>query len=378
MNRVLIHSAILAGSGSAASPDPSGWALVEEGSLVELRTGAGWTQRVSPGTEVLDAGGDLLAPGFVDIHCHGGGGAAFEDPGGLDPVLSTHRGHGTGTLVASLVTNPLPELRRAVARLAAATAEGRIAGIHLEGPCLAPGQRGAHHPDHLLAPSVAVLEPLLEAAGGAIVQVTLAPELDPGLAATRFLVEHGVRVAVGHTEADYATARAAFDAGASLLTHAFNAMPGLHHRNPGPIAAAFDDGRVVLELIADGVHVHDPLIRLLFTQAPGRVALVTDAMAAAGFGDGSYQLGELVVEVRDSVARLAAGGSIAGSTLTMDAAVRRAVAAEVPLGEAIRAATSVPARALGLGRGAGTLEPGAPAPVLLRADGSLRRAFALG
>ncbi|WP_411732490.1 N-acetylglucosamine-6-phosphate deacetylase [Paeniglutamicibacter sp.] len=376
MNRILIHSARLAGRTSVTSSDPSGWALLQDGALVELGTGERWTRRVSPGTEVVDAGGDLLAPAFVDIHCHGGGGSAFEDADGLDTVRSTHRAHGTGTLVASLVTNPLPALRQAVARLGAATADGRIAGIHLEGPCLSPGQRGAHHPDHLLAPSVAVLEPLLEAGGGAIVQVTLAPEMDAGLAATRFLVENGVKVAVGHTEADYATTRAAFDAGASLLTHTFNAMPGLHHRNPGPVAAALDDGRVVLELIADGVHVHDPLIRLLFTQAPGRVALVTDAMAAAGFGDGTYQLGELAVEVRDSVARLAAGGSIAGSTLTMDAAVRRAVAAGVPLDEAVKAATIVPARALGLGHGAGLLEPGAPAPVLLCPDGSLRRVFA--
>lgn len=172
-------------------------------------------------------------------------------------------------------------------------------------------------------------------------------------------------VAVGHTEADYATVRAAFDAGASILTHTFNAMNGLHHRAPGPVAAAFDSPHVTLELIADGHHVHDPLLRLAFQAAPGRVALMTDAMAAAGCGDGAYRLGSLDVDVNDGVARLVQGGAIAGSTLTMDAALRRAVAAGIGLPEAVAAATSVPARAAGMGDDAGTIAVGSPADLVL-------------
>ena len=145
-------------------------------------------------------------------------------------------------------------------------------------------------------------------------QVTIAPELPGAPEAIERLIDAGVRVAVGHTTADLATAGRAFDAGASLLTHAFNAMPGLHHRSPGPIGAALDRPGVVLELIADGLHVHPIVIAALFRMAPGRIALITDAMAAAGVGDGVYQLGSLEVRVRDGAARLASG-SLAGSTL---------------------------------------------------------------
>ncbi|WP_375388001.1 N-acetylglucosamine-6-phosphate deacetylase, partial [uncultured Amnibacterium sp.] len=175
-----------------------------------------------------------------------------------------------------------------------------------------------------------------------------------------------VRVAVGHTTADLATAGAAFDAGASLLTHAFNAMPGLAHRAPGPIGAALERPEVVLELIADGLHVHPVLVAALFRLAPGRVALITDAMAAAGSGDGTYRLGSLEVTVRDGAARLPSG-SLAGSTLTLDAAVRTAVAAGVPLPEAVLAATAVPARAIGR-PDLGALEAGAPADLVLLSD----------
>ena len=154
---------------------------------------------------------------------------------------------------------------------------------------------------------------------------------------------------MGHTDADADVSQAAFDAGATIVTHAFNAMPGLHHRAPGPVGAAVSDPRVVLEVIADGVHVDPRIIRMLFASAPGRIALVTDAMAAAGDGDGRYGLGDLVVEVTDGVARLEGGGAIAGSTLTQDEALRRVVAAGVPLAEAVEALTATPARAMAEG-----------------------------
>lgn len=367
---------VLIVNASPWTPGAPAWAL-HDGRRI-LASGTGDTpadsDSVPAGAVVDDAQGRTLAPGFVDVHCHGGAGAAFEDAGGEEAVLGAHGEHGTAALVASLVANPSTELAASVTRLSAAVGRAeangaRLAGIHLEGPCLSPVFKGAHSERFLVPPSVRLFEPLLEAAGGAIRQVTLAPELDDGLAATRFLVEHGVAVAVGHTNADYETVRAAFDAGASILTHTFNAMRGLHHRDPGPVAAALDSEDVWLELIADGVHVHPPLIRMLFDLAPERVLLVTDAMAATGCPDGGYRLGELDVDVVDGVARLRGAASIAGSTLTMDRAVTFAVECGVPAETAIRAATVSPARALGLhlgpGEGLGELRPGSPRPWLL-------------
>ena len=216
--------------------------------------------------------------------------------------------------------------------------------------------------------------------GGTLRQVTLAPELPGGMDAIHALSAAGVAVAVGHTAADYDQALAAFDAGASILTHAFNAMPGLHHRAPGPVAAATRSPGVTLEIVNDGVHVHPEVVRMAFAAAPGRVALITDAMAAAGSADGDYRLGGLDVEVREGVARLAAGGSIAGSTLTLDDALRRAVLeVGIPVAEAVRAVTSTPAAAVGRGGDLGRLLPGYAADaVLLDADFTVRQVWSAG
>ncbi|MDQ1176204.1 N-acetylglucosamine-6-phosphate deacetylase [Microbacterium sp. SORGH_AS 421] len=197
-----------------------------------------------------------------------------------------------------------------------------------------------------------------DAEPGLIRQVTLAPELPGALDAITELVARGIRVAIGHTEADYGLTREAIDRGATLLTHALNAMPAIGHRHPGPVPAALEDERVTLELILDGVHVHPSVARLLLTAAPQRVALITDAMAAAAHADGAYRLGELDVRVTDGRALLDDGVTIAGSTLTLDLAVRTAV---VDLGlsasDAVGAATAVPAAALG-DSSRGLLEPG--------------------
>jgi N-acetylglucosamine-6-phosphate deacetylase len=177
-----------------------------------------------------------------------------------------------------------------------------------------------------------------------------------------------VVVAVGHTEATSEQTRAAFDAGARMLTHAFNAMPGIHHRAPGPVVAALEDERVTLELILDGEHVHADVARLLLEQAPGRVALVTDAMAAAGADDGDYRLGSLNVSVRNGLAHLSGTSTIAGSTLTQDAALRRALEIGIPLTAAVAALTSVPARAIGLADRFGLIESGYAADLVVLDD----------
>ena len=291
----------------------------------------------------------MLAPGFIDTHGHGGAGASFDDGAvAIRTARDLHRAHGTTRAVISLVTAPLDDLARNVAGIAdLMRTDADILGSHLEGPFLDPAHHGAHEPSLLREPAAADVQRLLDAGGGTVRQVTIAPELPGGLEAIRIVVAAGSAAAVGHTSADAAQTAAAFDAGATILTHAFNAMPGIHHREPGPVLTAAADHRVVLEGIADNVHLHPTVIKLLFDSAPGRVALVTDAMAAAGSADGSYDLGAVKVTVTDGIARADDTGSIAGSTLTQDVALQRSVQAGVPLADAVRALTATPARAIG-------------------------------
>ncbi|MDO7883686.1 N-acetylglucosamine-6-phosphate deacetylase [Salinibacterium soli] len=338
------------------------WMLVESGVIVATGTGAH-----PVADELVDAGGQWLTPGFLDLHGHGGGGHAFDN--GADEVaaaLATHRAHGTTRSVISLVANPLASLGEsleAVAELAAA--DPLVLGSHLEGPFLAAERRGAHNLEFLRDPDPLEVEELITAARGTLRQITLAPELPNAGEAIDVLVEAGVVVAVGHTEASFEQTRAAFDRGARLVTHAFNAMPGIHHRSPGPVVAAFEDERVVLELVLDGVHVHPDVAALAFTAAPGRIALVTDAMAAAGSVDGDYRLGSLNVTVREGLAVLSGTDTIAGSTLTQDAALRCAVRTGIPPAAAVEALTRTPARVLGLEKRFGMLVPGFAADAVL-------------
>ena len=318
--------------------------------------------------ETVDVDGHWLVPGFLDMHGHGGGGFAYDDGAdALASALAMHRSHGTTRSVISLVASPLDELLANLEVIAAVAArEPLVLGSHLEGPFLAPGNRGAHGLEHLLEPSPAIIDQLLNAAHSTLRQLTIAPELPYAFEAIDVLVEAGVAVAVGHTLADDALAHRAFDAGARILTHAFNAMPGIHHRAPGPVVAAFDDERVTLELIADGMHVHPSIMRLAFGAAPGRIALVTDAMAAAGSVDGDYILGSLDVSVRDGLATIRGTATIAGSTLTQDAALRNAIAdARIPPLDAVTALTLTPARALGLDHRHGLLAPGFAADAVM-------------
>lgn len=349
------------------------WMLTDGDTIVGTGHGTPPEAATTVAEQVVDAAGRWLVPGFIDLHGHGGGGFSFD--GGDDaipPALATHRRHGTTRSVLSLVAAPLPELRTSLSRIAdLAHDDPLVLGSHLEGPFLAPARRGAHHPEALREPSPNDIEQLLGAARGTLRQLTLAPELPGALETIDVLVEAGVVVAVGHTEAGLELTRAAFDRGARLLTHAFNAMPGIHHRAPGPVVAAFDDERVTLELILDGEHVHPRIAALAFHAAPGRIALVTDAMAAAGAGDGDYRLGGLNVTVENSRAVLSGAGidgagTLAGSTLTQDAALRCAIErAGIPAVTAIAALTLTPARALGLEHRHGLLAPGFAADAVL-------------
>ncbi|PPG84757.1 N-acetylglucosamine-6-phosphate deacetylase [Rathayibacter sp. AY1H2] len=366
---LIIHSARKV---DAAGTVEDHWLRARDGAITATGTGTGW-QAQAEGAELHDARGLTAVPGFLDLHVHGGGGHRFD--GGAEAIragLALHRSRGTTRSLVSLVSARLEQLEASLDAVSAlAAADPLVLGAHLEGPFLAPSRRGAHDPAALVHPSSGAVGRLLDAARGRLAQITLAPELPGALAAVERLAGAGTVVAVGHTEADADQARAAFDRGARLITHAFNAMPGIGHRSPGPIPVALGDERVALELILDGRHVDVEVVRLAFAAAPGRIALVTDAMAAAGAGDGAHRLGPLDVEVLGGVARLAGTAVLAGSTLTQDETLRRAVGpGRLGLEASVAALTAVPARVLGRGD-LGLLAPGYRADVVLL-DASLR------
>ncbi|MEV7414590.1 N-acetylglucosamine-6-phosphate deacetylase [Streptomyces sp. NPDC089919] len=353
-------------AGSAVSTVLSGARVVLPTGVVEngrvIVAGDRIAGSAPEGTPVTDLSGHWVVPGFVDMHNHGGGGASFTS-GTPEEVLKgvrTHREHGTTTLIASTVTGELDELARRASLLAELVQQGDLAGIHFEGPFISPCRKGAHKEDLLRDPDPAEVRKLIDAAHGAARMVTLATELPGGLDSVRLLAEHGVIAAIGHTDASYEQTVEAIDAGATVATHLFNAMPGLAHREPGPIAALLEDERVTVELINDGTHLHPATVELAFHHAGAhRVALITDAMDAAGFGDGTYHLGPLEVAVKDGVARLVEGGSIAGSTLTLDTAFKRSVTVDgLPVESVVQAISANPAKLIGLYDQVGSLEPG--------------------
>ena len=362
------------------------WFAAENGTITATGTGDGWHAHADAEASVFDAHGQHLVPGFLDLHGHGAGGFAFDDGAyAIAKALDVHRAHGTTRSIISLVANPLDELCTSLSAIADLAVEDElILGAHLEGPFLAAERKGAHNPGFLIDPSPAAVERLIAAARGTLRQITLAVERENALEAIDVFVEAGVQVAVGHTEAGFDLTRAAFDRGARLLTHAFNAMPGIGHRAPGPVVAALEDPRVTVELILDGVHVAPSVAKLAFAAAPGRIALITDAMAATGSPDGAYKIGSLDVAVVDGVAKLrepdGSLGSIAGSTLTLDVALRNAIelVGLSPI-DAVAALTTVPARALGLEHRFGLLAPGFAADaVLLDHAWSVRGVWAAG
>lgn len=287
---------------------------------------------------------------LTDIHCHGGGGYAFgESVEGSLAAAAAHRAAGTQELIGSFVSLPPERIQQQLEVMRTAMAQDpSILGVHLEGPFLSLQRKGAHEVAALATPTPDAVSTLLDAGAGVVRQITIAPELPGALEAIGRFAAAGITVAVGHTQADAALAREAFDAGARLVTHAFNAMRGIEAREGGPAGAALADERVALEVIADGIHVDPGLIAALFRAAPGRVVLVTDAMAAAASADGDYVLGSLPVEVRDGRAVIAGTQTLAGSTLTLSRAVQVCIAAGVPHADAHAAASDVPRRVLGL------------------------------
>lgn len=351
-----------------------GWVRVWDGRVAEVGQGS------PPSAPDLELPAGIVVPGFVDTHVHGGGGGSFSttDPEIALTAAGFHLAHGTTSIVASLVSAPLPELAQQADILADLVQDGVLAGIHLEGPWLSPEFKGAHDQSCLLRPEPSSVDSLMGAGRGLVRMVTLAPELDPTMDIVRRITDFDTVVAVGHTAADYDIARRAVEAGATVATHLYNAMPAVHHRAPGAALALLEDPRVAVELIVDGVHLHPRVAAWAMRCAAGGFTLVTDAISAAGKADGHYRLGGLDVEVRDRTATLAGSGVIAGSTLTMDEALVRAVRTGLPLDEAVLASSTRPAQVLGLSE-VGCLEPGRLANlVVLDRDLSVQRVMLRG
>ena len=318
------------------------WLEIEDGVIRSINSGT------TPEYDLRYEG--ILIPGFVDIHCHGGGGKYF---GGLTDneitqVIATHRAGGTVAGLASLVTEPIENLISQIKRLVSFAQRGEIAGIHLEGPYLSHARCGAHDPNLLRTPTLAEVQTLLDAGQGFIKMITIAPELDGALEVIEYLAKSGVIAAIGHSQSDAATAQAAIDRGASVVTHFNNAMPKVVD-GPGTMSSAvINELRVSLELILDGEHVSTQIVRDVFEAAPNRIVMVTDAMSAAGSTDGTYKIANLEVIVKDGVARLASNGSLAGSTLTMAKAFNHALnEIGISITEAVHAASTLPALILG-------------------------------
>jgi N-acetylglucosamine-6-phosphate deacetylase len=358
--------------GNLVTPD-----AVIEGGLVRLLDGV--IASVSPkareaSVDIELPPGGWIVPGFIDVHVHGGCGADFMDAStsAYETITAFHGRNGTTSLLATTVTAQKPNidavLEAAADYIAAASPAGaRLLGVHLEGPFISPRWPGAQNPAFIVPPNAAWIDEWLAAYPGLIKLLTLAPETEGATKAIRQLTAQGVVVAAGHTDASYDQLRAAADAGLSHAAHMFNAMTGLHHREPGVVGATLTDPRIVAEVIADGVHVHPAAIQLLTqTKTAGNLLLITDAIAAAGLGDGNYNLGGLDVTVRDNVARLTHGNNLAGSTLTMIDAFRfmvRRIGLSVP--EASRLASANPAKQLGASHTVGSIRPGAKADLVL-------------
>lgn len=370
--------------------------VVEDGVLVVDGEVIAWVGPVGAAPEPwaravagIPPSDDVLLPGLVDLHNHGGGGASFPeapDAATVRTAAREHLAHGTTRLVASLVTAPGPALVERTAVLAAAVREGELAGIHLEGPFLSAHRCGAQDPRAMAAGDVELVRAVAATAGGALATMTYAPEVEGADGVVRALAESGAVPSIGHTDATADRTRASIELARAALaapgarsprptaTHLFNAMRPLHHREPGPVGeclAAAARGELVVELVADGVHLADETTRMVFDLVGAdNIALVTDAMAATGMPDGDYVLGGLGVTVRGGEARLAEGGAIAGGTAHLLDVVRRTVGLGVPLPAAVRAAATTPAAVLGRAD-IGALEAGRLADVVVT-DGDLR------
>ena len=344
---------------------------IEEDSFI---TEEAWEKKhlTAEDSQEIDASGCYLIPGLVDVHSHGALGYDFSDgnPRGLVEILKYQYRHGITTYCPTSMSLPKETLLSAFSSLKEALAPSAqsqekiayVPGIHMEGPFIDPEKKGAQKADYLQNPDAVFFRDCMDAAEGKISLLTMAPNL-PG--ATSFIKEFAseTTISLGHTGCDYATAIAAIAAGATHITHLFNAMSPLHHRHPGLIGAALNQESVFVELIADGIHVDDAMIQASFRMFPGRICLISDSMRATGMPDGTYDLGDQDVTVHGNLATLS-DGTIAGSATNLFDCMRHAVAAGVPMEQAIAAATMAPAKSIGIYHRVGSITPGKKADLL--------------
>lgn len=321
----------------------------------------------------IDAHGSWLLPGFIDVHVHGGYGADFMDanPETLDIITHFHALHGTTSMLATTMTATRDAIDRVLGEVDRYKSKempyAQLLGVHLEGPFISPKWAGAQDPNLMVPPQLSWIEDWHERFPQLMKQLTLAPEREGGLEMIAWLRDHGIVAACGHTDATYADIQSAVREGLSHAVHTYNAMKPLHHREPGTVGAILTDERISGEVIADGHHVHPAAIRLLaMVKQPHGLLLITDAMSAAGLGDGQYELGGQAVTVHSGVARLTEGGALAGSTLTMIEALRFMVReVGVSVEDASRFASGNPARLLRLEASHGSIAQGKQADLLL-------------
>lgn len=337
-----------------------GQVVVEDGKIVGVGPWKGGFLGL-----VLDFRDCLVAPGFIDLHVHGGGGSDVMDasPQGLDRLSGFLAAGGVTSFLATTYSAPQDDILASAVAVKEAVREGTkgavALGLHLEGPYINPKRKGAQSAAHIRNLSVEELDEVLGAAGGALRIVTMAPELDGALEAAARLRSKGVIPSAGHTDATYDEMMAGVEAGFSHVAHLFNGMRPFHHREPGVAGAALDDDRVSVELIADGLHLHPAVLRLAAgRKGAGKTALVSDAVAPAGLGDGEYELGGERVRVEKDRCLLVSG-ALAGSTIRLSDAVRNMVElAGSPVAEAVEMASTTPAGILGLVERKGRLAPG--------------------
>lgn len=318
------------------------WIETSQGMIVSVNTG----KHTSP-DKLIDG---TLIPGFIDIHCHGGGGFYFSATitGEIQTAINAHKSTGTTSLLASLVSEDIAELKEQIERLVPLYEAGEILGVHLEGPFLSPLRCGAHEPSLLIDPTVSLLQDLISVGKGAIKMVTIAPELSGAQEVIRHLTSVGVIVAIGHTEANFEDATVATNNGASVVTHFFNAM-NKEDAEGSIVNFVFSDARLSVELIADGHHISFEKLQEVLAKVESRYILVSDAMAAACAGDGDYTIGSLPVEVRGGIARLTSNQKLAGSTLTISQAFSNLIGkCGITIEQAVEATSLRPAKALGL------------------------------
>jgi N-acetylglucosamine-6-phosphate deacetylase len=333
------------------------WIDIRDGFIHEIGDGT------HPSAERKFTG--TLIPGFVDIHCHGGGGYYFSNlnPDQITGAINIHRRAGTTTQFASLVTADLGLLKVQIEALIPFVQSGDLAGIHLEGPYLSRTKCGAHAPELLRSPHLSEIKSLIEWGQGTIAMVTIAPELEGALESIAWLASQGIVAAIGHSDADADTARAAIDAGAKIVTHFTNAMAKMVG-GQSMATEVLEDSDISLELINDGTHVPIDVIEVLKKKALERTILVTDAMSAAGGNDGKYLIGDLEVEVKNSIARLVTNGALAGSTLTMERAFINFVNKDgVNIVDAVHASSTRASQVFGL-KDVGSLSVGKKADIL--------------